>query len=83
MLFNEIIGVYREYHAKYTNKLRAQHAQILITKQVARVANGQIEYVLQFEGLGFDICCMHEFHYLQVCNMKVLRGTKPVICLNS
>lgn len=34
---------------------------ILIPKQVARVANGQIEYVLQFEGLGFDICCMHEF----------------------
>jgi len=61
MLFNEIIGVNCENHAKYTNKLGAQHAEILISKQVARVANGQIEYVLQFEGLGFDICCIHEF----------------------
>jgi hypothetical protein len=83
MLFSEIIGVYCENHAKYTNKLRAQHAEILISKQVSRVPNGQIEYVLEFEGIGFDICCMHEFHYLQVCNMRVLRGTKPVICLNS
>jgi hypothetical protein len=41
MLFNEIIGVYCENHAKYTNKLRAQHAEILISKQVARVVNGK------------------------------------------
>ena len=83
MLFNEIIGVYCENHAKYTNKLRAQHAEILTSKQVSRVANCQIKYVLQFEGLGFDICCVHEFHYVQVCNMRVLRGTKPLLCFNS
>ena len=39
MLFNEIIGIYCENHAKYTNKLRAPNAEILISKKVSRVAS--------------------------------------------
>jgi hypothetical protein len=33
----EIIGIDFENQAKYTNKLRPQHAEILISKQMARV----------------------------------------------
>jgi hypothetical protein len=83
MLFKELIGLYCENNAKYINELCAQHAEILISKQMARVVNGQIEYVLQFKGLGFEIRSMHVFNYLQVYSMKLLRVTKPVICSDS
>jgi len=83
MLFNEIIGVYCENHAKYTNKLRAQQFRDFNTKTGGSCSkwSNRIRFAVRRTWVR------HMLHarisYLQVCDLKVLRGTRPVICLNS